>query len=179
MQRPQMCILCQLDDRRIARLVDQQMAGGKRNAWEKSGPTTYFISNSTHTTLGLNSGLRYRLHAWQAISNYTAFVLILSRSVSKTCRLKASWPAPMKNVYTAWIDTIDVSTCKHRDSFGLKTAYSGYLLIWILRTQICAWIVALSPECIIQRTKHVTPYLSAISWPIVFAELFVILGNKE
>jgi hypothetical protein len=52
--------------------------------------------------------------------------------VSKTCCLKPSWPAAMKNVYTARIDTIDVSTCKHRGSFRLKMAYSGYLLTWIL-----------------------------------------------
>jgi len=31
-QRPQMCLLCQLYDRRLARLVDQHMAQGKRNA---------------------------------------------------------------------------------------------------------------------------------------------------
>jgi len=155
------------------------MAGGKRNAWKKSGPTTYFILNSTHTTLGLNSDLRYRLHVWEVMSNVTAFMFILSRIVSKTCRLKPSWPAPMKNVYTARIDTIDVSTCKHRGSFGLKMAYSGYLLIWILRTNICIWIMALSPEYIIQRTKYVTPYLHATSWTVVFTQLFVILGNKE
>jgi len=142
-------------------------------------PSTYFIQNSTHTTLGLNSDLRYRLHVRQVISNYTAFMFILSRSVSKTCCLKTSWPAPMKNVYTARIDTIDVSTCKHRGSFRLKMAYSGYLLTWTLRTQICIWIMTLSPECIIQRTKHVTPYLHAISWPTVFTRLFVSLGNKE
>jgi hypothetical protein len=40
-------------------------------------------------------------------------------------------------MYTLRIDTIEASTYKHRASFRLKMAYFGYLLAWILHTQIC------------------------------------------